>query len=653
MIQYADGFAAYQEGFAAGLTPDPSLWVDEWADAHQRIPADTGAAEPGKYQTDRTPYARDVMRSLSPDHPARRVVVMGASQMLKTQVALNWFGALIHTAPSNILALEPSLNLAKRLSGRIGKTIDAVPVLRGKVAPPRSRDSRNTIDTKEFTGGTLMITTAGAAANLAEVSARYVYGDEVDRWERSIDKEGDPIELAETRTTTFGRNAKIYYSSSPTIDGASRISDLHDQGDRRRYYVPCPHCGEYQTLEFEQLRMSVDRQTAYYICPENGCQVEEHHKNQMLAAGEWRATAPGDGETVSYQISALYMPLGWLSWLTLLKQKEKADAALQKGDPEPMQVFYNTRLAKVWDNAHERTRGSELMARAEDYALRTVPVGALILTAAVDTQANRLELLIKAWGEGLENWVIDHRVIMGDPAEQSTWDMLDEQLTAEFVHPSGQRMTIAAVAIDSGGNHTQEVYQFCRLRRWRHVLAVKGASKPGKPVLAQRPSKVDVTWRGTSEKGGAELWMIGTDTAKDWIYNRFKLLEGPGAQHFSKDLPADFYDQVTAERKLVRFVKGRKVTEWVKPKAERNEALDLSVYNLAMAHYLGLHRYQQADWEKLKLRYAQTGLFDAPAPTAMPAPPAATKPDPAPAGSAVSHTPVQRRRALSGYLKRR
>ncbi|MBI3143810.1 MAG: phage terminase large subunit family protein [Pseudogulbenkiania sp.] len=649
---YADGFAAYQEGFTAGLMPDPALWVDEWADEHQRIPSDSGAAEPGKFQTDRTPYAREVMRCLSPDHPCRRVVVMGASQMLKTQTFLNWMGSLIHMAPSNILALEPTLNLAKRLSGRIGKNIDAVPVLRERVAAPRSRDSRNTIDTKEFAGGTLMITTAGSAANLAEVSARYVYGDEVDRWERNVGEEGDPIELAETRTTTFGRNAKIYYSSSPTIEGASRVADLHKEGDQRCYFVPCPHCGEHQTLKFEQLRWSTDRKSATYVCTECGSHIEEHHKTQMLGAGEWRATATGDGETVSFHISALYMPHGWLSWGSLLKQYDKAVEALQKGDAEPMQVFYNTRLAQVWDNAQERTRGSELMARAEDYALRTIPLGVLRLTAAVDTQANRLELLIKGWGEGLENWVIDHQVIMGDPAEQATWDALDEKLKDEFIHPSGRRISIAAAAVDSGGNHTQEVYQFCRQRRWRHILAIKGASKPGKPVIAQRASKVDVTWRGTTEKGGCELWMIGTDTAKDWIYNRFKFADGAGAQHFSKDLPEEFYNQLTAERKLVRYVKGRKVTEWVKAKAERNEVTDLSVYNLAMAHYLGLHRYQLADWEKLKLRYAQTGLFDAPPPTTPAAP--APRPDPAQhAGSSVSKPTQVRRRVQSGYLKRR
>ncbi|HCI2702556.1 TPA: phage terminase large subunit family protein, partial [Pseudomonas aeruginosa] len=137
---------------------------------------------------------------------------MVASQLMKTQIGLNWIGACIHQAPANILALLPSLALAKRVSSRIGKNIDAVPELRERVAKARSRDARNTIDTKEFEGGTLYCTTAGSASNLAELAARYIYGDEIDRWEIDINGEGDPVELAEARGSTFGRRAKFYYS---------------------------------------------------------------------------------------------------------------------------------------------------------------------------------------------------------------------------------------------------------------------------------------------------------------------------------------------------------------------------------------------------------------------------------------------------------
>lgn len=654
---YADGAATYRAAYMRGLRPDPELWIDEWADEYMRIPRESGAAEPGPYRTDRTPYAREPMRCLSPAHPCRRVVTMVASQLMKTQIALNWIGGVIHMAPSNFLMLLPTLGLAKRVSARVAHTIDATPVLKERVAKARSRDARNTMDTKEFEGGTLYATTAGSAANLAELAARYVYGDEVDRWDVDVDNEGDPIELAETRMSTFGRNAKAYFSSSPTIKGASRIDDLFTESDQRHYYVPCPHCHEMQVLEWENLKYTEDYSRVQYLCcnPECGGLIDEHHKGEMLAKGEWRAHAEGDGETVGFYLNALYAPLGWVSWLGLAKQHDKAKKAQDKGDLEPMQVFYNTRLARLWDSAQEITKASELQARAEDYRLGTAPAGVLIITAAVDTQHNRLELLVIGYGEGLERWVIDHQVIMGDPSDERTWLALDEKLKARYRHTSGVELAICATAVDSGGHHTDEVYQFCRLRRWRNVFAVKGASKPGRPVIAQRPSRVDVTWKGATEKHGAELWMVGTDTAKDWIYNRYALNDGPGALHFSSDLPTDFYQQAVAERKIARYVKGHKRIEWVKGKADRNEALDLLVYNLGMAHYLGLHRYKEAEWSKLRAAVSQGSLFaDRPAAIAA----SSAQDDERTVTSAAPLAPhaapqTSRRRSSSGYLNRR
>ncbi|MDO9227157.1 MAG: phage terminase large subunit family protein [Pseudomonadota bacterium] len=646
----ADGFLAYGAGFRSGLMPDPAMWVDEWADEYMRIPRGNGA-EPGKYRTERTPYAREVMRSLSPEHPAKRVVAMVASQMLKTQVGLNWLCASIHQAPGNMLVLEPSLGLAKRVSGRLAKTIEDVPVLRERVAPARSRDKRNTLDTKEFDGGTAYITTAGSAANLAEIPARYIYGDEVDRWEVSVDQEGDPVELAEARTSTFGRNAKIYYSSSPTQDGASRIADLFAQGDQRHYYVPCPHCGTYQTLEFERLHAREDGSAAYACAAEDcGTLIEEREKGDILARGDWRAHAQGDGETVSFTLSALYAPLGWVSWAGLCKQHAKAQAAEERGDHEPMQVFTNTRLARVWKETKSVTGPKELQARAEDYRLRSVPAGVLILTAAVDVQDNRLELQIIGWGEGMERWVLDYQVIYGDPSTDVPWQALDATLKTPLRTAAGRDLEILAVAIDSGGHHTHTVYEFCRLRKHRHILAVKGHAKPGRQIMAGRPTKVDITWRGQTEKEGGELWMCGTDTAKDWLHSRWKVAAGPGAVHFSADLDEDYYKQLLAEYRKTRYLRGHKITEWHKAKSDRNEALDLSVYNLACAYYLGLHRFGAPDWERwrLKVEPPQGDLFVQPAPSAdvctdaihqaapPPAPATQIKTDPAPAGSVVS-----------------
>jgi phage terminase large subunit GpA-like protein len=280
-----------------------------------------------------------------------------------------------------------------------------------------------------------------------------------------------------------------------------------------------------------------------------------------------------------------------------------------------MQVFLNTRLARPWSLAKSSTRPEHLKARAEDYPLRTVPDGALVLTAAADVQGNRIEVLVEGWGEGLEHWTVDHHIIWKDPAEQSAWTDLDVFLATQIRHASGAMLPITACAVDSGGHHTQEVYAFCGPRRRRNILAIKGHAKPGQPIIPNRPQAKEFTQRGQAAKYGVQVWMIGTDTAKTWLWNRWKFVSGPGAMHFSRDLPDEFYDQLCAEKPLVRWNKGHQRIEWIKNRADRNEALDLSVYGLFLAHYLGLHKKRPHEWLALRERIAprQADIFNAPA----------------------------------------
>lgn len=597
----------------SALAPDPPMWLDEWADKHMVIPASTGAAESGRYRLARTPYAAAIMRALSPEHPARRVVVMGASQLLKTQIGLNWFCALIHGAPANAIWLQPTDKLAKRVSSRFDKTAAAVRVIRGLVAPKRSRNNRNTIDTKEFKGGSLWILTGRSAANLSEASARYVYADEVDRILRELRGEGDPISLLEKRQSTFGLKAKGYYTSSPTVEGSSRIHELYLQGNQHQCYVPCPHCGEYQTLEWDGLHADLAVGEAWYVCSVNGCVIEEHHKPEMLAAHEWRPASPGDGETWSYQINYLYAPLGWDSWLKLAYEHETARTAQQYGDAEKMQVFWNTRLALPWTVVATRVTADALMARAEPYQRDIAPDAVVMLTAAADVQGNRIELQIVGWGPGptgLEAWVVNTHIIYGDPALPDTWREFDAYLTTPVMHASGASMVISAVAIDAGdGGSSQDVYEFVRVRKRRmlgiecqRVVAVKGASTSGKPILSSKPSKIEYTFRGKPAHGGVELWLIGTDTAKDWIFGRLAL-EGKIAIHTSDSFAPEFYEQLLSEAKVARRFGGktRRAYEPVK-KGARNEQLDMLVYNLAMAHMLQLHTYSAERWGAVRSR---------------------------------------------------
>lgn len=602
------GHQTVEAAFARGLEPDPNMPVDQWADEYMIIPKDSGANEYGKYRTSRTPHAREVMRALSDGHPCKRVALMGASQMLKTQVGLNWFGASVHQSPANFLWILPTGKLAKRTGTRIAKTIAAVPELSERVAAPRSRDAVNTNETKEYVGGTLYIVTAGAAANLAEVPARRVLFDEVDRAVSNVNGEGDPVALAEARQTTFERNRKAYYPSSPTIEGESIIERLFQRGTQREALADCVHCGHPQPLVFERLQLSEDGQTAMYPCIECGAFMHESDKNRMFQRGAWSEGIEGDGETESFTINAMFLPYGWVSWLVLLREYAAARAKLEEGSDEAMIVFYNTRLARCWARQKEQTKYDELMQRAEEYKLGRVPAGGLVLTAAIDTQNDRLELKVVAWGEGMEAWIVDFHVIQGSPAEEATWQRADELLETRYRHAGGQMMGIEATFVDSGGAHTQDVYTFAYSRRRRNVFAIKGASKPNRPVLSAKPTLVDINWRGKVERQGAQLWYIGTDTAKDYLAARWKRASGPGAVHFSQDLTEDYYKQLTAEYRTSGYKRGRKTSWWEKKAADRNEALDLMVYNLAAAHFLGLHKKSETYWQKRRELYNPANL---------------------------------------------
>jgi phage terminase large subunit GpA-like protein len=599
MMGLASSAGVVRTAFSRGLEPDPNLPVDEWADEYMIIPKSGGASEYGKYRSSRTPHARKVMRALSPRHPCKRVVVMGASQMLKTQVALNFFGACVHQAPSNFLWILPTGKLAKRASKRIDKTIDAVQVLRERVAQPRSRDAVNTMDTKEYVGGSLTIVTSGAAANLSELSCRYLVYDEVDRADANVDGEGDTTALAEARQTTYERNKKSYYPSSPTIKDASTIEALYQKGTQEEALADCVHCGHAQTLVFERLQQADDGR-AIYPCIECGAFMYETDKTRMFERGAWTEGVAGDGETESYTISGMFLPYGWFSWLGMLKEYEAAKRKLDEGSDELMITFYNTRLARSWERKKEQTKAKELSDRAEQYKLGTVPKAGLILVGSVDTQPDRFELKVTAFGEGMEAWIVDYQVISGSPSDQATQDKLDQLLLGRYRHAGGRMLPIASAFIDSGGANTQDVYNFCRTRQHRHIYAIKGHSVANKPILGAKPSLQDVSWNGQVIPQGVKLWMIGTDTAKDHLSARWKFAAGPGAVHFSQDLPKEYYEQLTAEYCITAWRRGHKVRVWEKKKNDRNEAGDLMVYALACAYYLGLHKKNASQWKQVR-----------------------------------------------------
>jgi phage terminase large subunit GpA-like protein len=243
-----DGAEDVLRAWRRGMRPDADLTVSEWADAHRWL-SSRASAEPGRYRTARTPYLREIMDALSPSHPAQRISFMKAAQVGATEAGNNWIGFVIHHAPGPMLAVLPTVEMAKRTSrGRIDPLIEDSPALKERVSPARSRDAGNWMLSKEFPGGILVLTGANSATGLRSMPARYVFLDEIDAYPASADEEGDPVTLAEARTTTFAHRRKVFMVSTPTIRGLSRIEREFEASDQRRYFVPCPHCGHLQWL---------------------------------------------------------------------------------------------------------------------------------------------------------------------------------------------------------------------------------------------------------------------------------------------------------------------------------------------------------------------------------------------------------------------
>ena len=292
-----------------------------------------------------------------------------------TEAGNNWIGFAIHQAPGPMLAVQPTVELAKRNSRqRIDPLIEESPELRERIKPARSRDAGNTMLSKEFAGGILIMTGANSAVGLRSTPARYIFLDEVDAYPASADEEGDPVTLAEARSLTFAHRRKVFLVSTPTIRGLSRIEREFEASDQRRFFVPCPHCGAMQWLKFERLRWEKGRpETAEYHCEGCDAAIAEHHKTAMLEAGEWRATAePEDPGTVGYHLSALYSPVGWLGWDRIARAWEAA-----QGSDEAIKAFRNTILGETWVETGEAPDWQRLADRREAWTPGTVPAGAV------------------------------------------------------------------------------------------------------------------------------------------------------------------------------------------------------------------------------------------------------------------------------------
>lgn len=546
------------------LRPPPKQTVSEWADEHRRLSPEASAL-PGRWRTSVVAYMREPMDCVG-QPGIHSVNIMAGAQVAKSELLLNVCGKLIDTDPCPILMLQPTLDMASAFSKeRIAPMIRDTPRLRGKVRDSRSRDSDNTIFSKAFPGGKLTLVGANSAAGLASRPIRVVLFDEVDRYPISAGTEGDPINLATKRTVTFWNRINVK-TSTPGVKGQSRIEMAFEEGDQRRYYCPCPHCGFEQYLKWSSVHWEKDKpETAQYTCEDCGAFWTEQERLKAIRAGHWRATAPFRG------IASFHIP-GMLSPFSPLSDGVREFLAA-KGNPALLQTWVNTFLGETWEDRGKQIDTHALQDRAEEYET-PIPDGVVLLTAGVDVQDDRIECETVGWGEREESWSIDHKVFRGDPTGSAVWSELRRYLDQSWTHPYFGEMQIRAMCVDTG-YLTQHVYRFVQVTP--RVFAIKGVGGEGS-VPVGKPT------RNNNLK--VNVYPVGTMTVKDTVMARLKAEEGEdGYCHFPADRDKEYFNQLTAETLITRFHKGFAKREWVK-KRPRNEAFDLRIYATAALNIL-------------------------------------------------------------------
>ena len=577
----------------ANYTPPADLTVSEWAAEH-RVLSRESSAEAGPWRNERTPYMVEPMNAFS-DPRVREISVVAMSQVGKSEMELNIIGYIIDQDPGSVLYIQPNLDDAKKFSRlRIAPMIRDCDTLRAKVSEVRSRDAGNTVLQKTFPGGMLTMVGSQSPSALASTPARYVLGDEVDRWALSAGSEGDPWALAAARTTTF-YNAKMVAVSTPTIKGYSRIEKLFLDGTQERWCSQCPSCGEWHNITFDDIKFDFDttgsgRRKSYtlhsvhWCCPSCGCL---HTEAEMRAQpARWIAENPGAIERGrrSFWVNAFSSP--WRSWDKIVLKFLEV-----KNDPEELKVFYNTVLGELWEDRGDLEDEDTMLARREDYGTREdgtpveLPDGVLVLTCGVDTQDDRLEYEVVGHGHYGETWGIKKGIIMGDPNYDDPWERLDEVVSHVYKFQNGRGLTVSMTCVDSGGHKTQSVYMQTRARLQRRIFAIKGQGGDGIPYT-KPPSKVKIVVGGKTV-GQTWLYSIGVDAGKAAIMAALKVQEaGPKYCHFPRDndrgYDLNFFNGLLSEKLVMKTERGRTRWAWEKLKGhERNEALDCRNYALA------------------------------------------------------------------------
>lgn len=582
-----------------GLKPLPKTSVSQWADNHRMLSSGI-SAEPGKWKTSRAPYQKDIMNAFT-EPGIHRVVVKSSSQIGKSDMMNNVIGRFAHLDPCAIMMIQPTIDMAQDYSKtRIAPMIRDTKVLNNLFYDVKSRDANNTILSKVFPGGRLIMCGANSPAGLASRPIRILLADEVDRFPDSAGTEGDPVDLAAKRMTTFW-NSCMGLFSTPTNEGSSRIDEEYLAGTQEEWQHKCPNCGEYHllrhidmTVDYKEIKTPSGKKTVIvndvkWRCPHCGFSFSEKEMKQTPQKYISRNADALKNGIRSFFVNGFTSP--WMTWSRIMREWLEA-----KGDPEREKVIMNTVFGESYKQKGAFEDEQIFLRRRESYGAE-LPNGVLLLTAAIDTQDNRLEYEVVGWGKEEECWGIRKGIVLGAPNQARTWKEIDSILDKTYHFADGKGLKVVRTFIDSGGHYTSDVYNYCQKNFHKQRFAIKGRGGPGIPLIYKIAK---------ANNAKAPLILLGVDDGKQQIMDRLSI-DSPGPLYFHfpqdegiKELSNRGYDDlyfkgIISEHKKVYKRNGVLREVWETTKNVRNEPLDLRNYNLACMKSL------KPDWVKLEM----------------------------------------------------
>jgi phage terminase large subunit GpA-like protein len=566
--------------------PPPRLRLSEWARENYKLSRESsptaGDFIPHGYQV-------DILDAIT-DPRVEQITVQASSRVGKTKLLNIAIGFHVDQDPCPMLMYQPNVDDARRYSKKeIAPMVRDCPALRDKIQESRARDSGNTILDKEFPGGSLELLGANSPAGFRARTVRIVMFDEVSAYDLSVGDEGDPIALGIKRTLDFW-DRKIIAVSTPSK--TRKIEELYLEGDQRRFLVPCPHCGVFDELVFQQEaqgkghRMSWPEgqpEEAHFLCSGCGEKIEHRHKAQIVSAGFWQATGPFNGHA-SFFVWAAYSFSANSTWGHIAADY----VAAQRAGDQRLKTFWNTTLGLSWTERGDAPEWRRLYERRESWPADIVPAGAKLITVGIDVQKDRLWYEVVAWGAGRESWGIEEGYLLGDPssADSPVWKLADELIGRTWTTADGSQMGVLRTAIDSG-NWTQVVYAWAA-RHEPRVMAVKGTANA--TVLLAAPRRVEVSLRG-KPAGYSKVWLVGVNLAKEETYGWLRMdmpKDGEpspaGFCHFAVREDGSYGESylrmLTAEQLVTIVRKKDNFTErrWMVKQGEENHMLDCRVY---------------------------------------------------------------------------